>query len=313
MKWIFVLIALLFTGLVACTTEEANDGITGALHRIEYGNNVVYLFGTMHAGHPDWFPLADVVEDALRGADVVFTEIGVDNAAIQSAFNNTLFLPGNMTWRQYLPEDKYNHLVETLETWGVLRPSRVMNPTIIIRELELSMSFELSELDGDFANSVDMYVANVALELGIPVYALENLERSSDIANNLPFEVMLAMIAGFLPKEQFIEALADVDTHTLDDFGFYYANNDFDSINNLYALELDSEDLYAVYVRDEIANRRSIYMAQDMSRLLKETEAPTTFFVAVGLSHVIRSRIGDEHTDIIQQLELKDFIIIPLY
>ena len=35
-----------------------------------------------------------------------------------------------------------------------------------------------------------------------------------------------------------------------------------------------------------------------IARLLRETEEPTTFFIAVGLSHVIRSKIGEGFTDI---------------
>jgi len=76
---------------------------------------------------------------------------------------------------------------------------------------------------------------------------------------------------------------------------------------------LDDQCLYVSFMRDVIGNWRSTNFAEEITRLLQETEEPTTFFIAIGLSHVIRSRIGTGFTDVVEQLELVGFTVTPLY
>jgi len=125
---VLLLVFTLIIGLAACTSETVDNGITGALHRVEYGDNVAYLFGTTHASRPHWFPLADIVEDALRRADIVVLEIeevGLSADVMQQALVGVMYLRDGLTWVEYLPEDVYIHLVETMETWtGCLRKSK---------------------------------------------------------------------------------------------------------------------------------------------------------------------------------------------
>jgi hypothetical protein len=60
-------------------------------------------------------------------------------------------------------------------------------------------------------------------------------------------------------------------------------------------------------------NYRSTYYANVIAGLLQDTEEPTTFFVVVGKSHVVRSLAGDEFTDIVQQLGLLGIEAVPLF
>jgi len=97
-------------GLNDNISETVDISITGAIHRVEYGDNVAYLFGTMHASHEDWFPLAEVVEDALRRSDIValeIAEVGMNARTLQQAIKSVSLLPNGLTWRDYLPEDAY--------------------------------------------------------------------------------------------------------------------------------------------------------------------------------------------------------------
>ena len=66
-------------------------------------------------------------------------------------------------------------------------------------------------------------------------------------------------------------------------------------------------------MREVIGNWRSTYFANEIARLLRETGEPTTFFVAVGLSHINRSGAGEGFTDIVEQLELAGFTAVPLW
>ena len=117
----------------------------------------------------------------------------------------------------------------------------------------------------------------------------------------------------FLQQDEMIKIFTTPPT--VDEFADYYRNNDFESINYVHSIEqgIDNDCLYITYLREVILNGRSIIYANEIMRLLRETEEPTTFFVAVGLSHIIRSGAGEEFTDIVQQLRLAGFTVTPIW
>ena len=320
---ILLLLLALMVGLAACDNDDdvvIGGIITGALHRVEYGGNVVYLFGTYHSSRTEWFPLSEVVEDALRNSDVLLLEIeelGLGSSghmAIQQAFRSMQYLPTGLTWSEYLPEDAYNHLVEVLDTWDVRYENvRSVHPLLLVIDLENWLEFSLADLNDTFFDIVDVYIAGRARELDLPIIGLESLEQEIDMFYNPPFEVMLARIMKFKPLEESTEAFSNWPT--LNDYATYYENNDFDSLLSIIAHEAGSrnECLYITYYRDIVFNLRSENFANEIIRLLQETKEPTTFFVAVGLSHIIRSGAGEEFTDIVQQLRLAGFTVTPIW
>lgn len=317
MKRVFALLVILvfIAGLVACASEPEDRGIHGAIHRVEYGGNVAYLFGTLHGGHDHWFPLDDVVEDALRRSDLVAIEVDMDE--LEEGMDTTvMFLPDGYTWVDILPADVYYHLVEMIEKWEFSYANlNNMNPSVLVFLLEFEMAVSLSELGVDIEDSVDAYIEAVARELGLPVIGLESIEQQMDILFNPPFEVMLAQIINFLPPEELMELITYGEAASLDQLAYYYENNDLDALIREFSLEIDAgtECPYAIYMRDIIMNWRSTYYANEIARLLRETQEPTTFFVAVGLSHIIRSEAGEEFTDIVEQLRLQGFTVVPIW
>ncbi|ACB83870.1 TraB/GumN family protein [Natranaerobius thermophilus] len=63
--------------LTACGPEEAavDEESKGIFYEVEGGTNQVYLFGSVHVGHEDMYPLSPKVEDAFQEADVLGLEI----------------------------------------------------------------------------------------------------------------------------------------------------------------------------------------------------------------------------------------------
>ena len=295
------------------------SNITGAIHRVEYGDNVAYLFGTIHVSLEHWFPLADVVEDALRRADVVaveVAEIALGSDGMAEALMEFIFLPDGQTWADFLPEDAYTHLVALLPEWGLgYADMNTMNPAFFVYSLSLGIMMGLADPAISFEFSVDTYIADVAQELGLPVIGLESMWQQSDIVFNPPTEVLVAMIMDMSTPMEMVEYLIESDELMLDDLVYLYENNQFlainDSISRTMGIEFD--DPFIVYTREIVSNWRSTYYANEIARLLRETNEPTTFFVAVGLSHINRSGAGEGFTDIVEQLELDGFMVVPLW
>lgn len=337
----FLLILTLIAGLAACANEpevvepdipeeleiETPDAeavpifgsnINGALHRIEYGDNVVYLFGTLHGGRAQWYPLADVVEDALRRADVLAMEVDLtDTETLEDAVMDAMFLPDGQTWADFLPQEAYEHLIEVASLYGLsYEESNTIHPTVLVTLItlelaqELAVNFEMTTEIGSVG--VDGYLAGIALELGLPIIGLESIEQQVDIAYNPPLDVVIAQVMHLLPPDEMIEAI--LENMTMDQMADCYEANNFNALNRGFAQELDPQSDRAdlIYMREMVSNWRSTYYATEIARLLQETEEPTTFFVAVGLSHVIRSGAGDGFTDIVEQLALLNIRAVPV-
>ena len=63
------------------------------------------------------------------------------------------------------------------------------------------------------------------------------------------------------------------------------------------------------YDREIVFNYRSTLFAEEIIRLLQETEEPTTFFITVGIGHMI----GDDYGNVFNVLENHGFDIVRLY
>jgi len=338
---LLLVVALLFT-FTACGTEEAPPepspavtetpepeveeepeeeeeapvtgmDIHGAIHRIAYGDNVVYLFGSMHAVRDNWFPLADVVEDAMQRADVFATEFDMeDTQGSVAAIEEVAQLPDGQNWSDFLPQEAYDHLIETMLAWEVpVEEVYYVNPHFLVFQLTMQMAQALSDVEMASDVSVDTYVLNVALERDVPVFGLEPVEQQSQILFNPPFEVKVAHIMSFLPPDETVALLLDDDIASLDDLADAYETNDLATLAVLFALELSEDvvgdDAWGIYMRETVMNWRSTYYANVLADFLRETEEPTTLFAVVGISHIMRSMGGAEFTDIIEQLELLGF------
>jgi len=343
---IILLATFLLAALAACTNRNINDNDTpqppttpqqitappyqptppaasisnihGALHRVVYGDNVAYIFGTMHGGRPYCFPLAEVVEDALRRADVIaveIEEIGDSAAAMEAAILEASFLPAGLTWVDILPERYYNHLIAMMNDWGInYANAMVMNPAVVIYQIIRSIPLMFAEaVDIDFYASVDSYIASVANERGIPLIGLESIQQQVNILFNPPEDVLWAMIMHLQPFQAMTEDYLQSDELSLDAMAFLYRHNDFDPILQNLASTVYEDCLYLIYMNEIVMNWRSTYYANEIMRLLRDTEEPTTFFVAVGLSHVIRSQAHHSLTDIIQQLQFAGLTPEPLF
>ncbi|MCL2843585.1 MAG: TraB/GumN family protein [Oscillospiraceae bacterium] len=304
----------------------ANPNIHGALHRIEYGDNVVYLFGSLHGGRDRWYPLADVVEDAMDRADIFVTEIGhVDAAAQAEALQTVIALPDGQTWAEFFPADVYEHLVEMAEIWGLpYEEVNTENPAFFILSIEMEIlqllaeDMELGNTAGDI--SVDGYVMDRALERARPIISLETVEQQMQILYRPPAEVVAARALSWMSLEEMMEVAQDSDEPGLDELADMYEANDLVGLADMFgaSISLEAEaaaegDLWIAYMREYVMNWRSTYYANEIARLLQETEEATTFFVVVGISHIIRSLFGEEFTDIVEQLELLDFEAVPMW
>ena len=304
--------------------RPTGTGIHGAIHRVEYGDNVVYLFGTMHAWRDDWSPLADVALDALMRSDVLALEADTsDEEFMEAAIEDVMFLRDGQTWSEFLPRRAYDQFVELMQLWEFPynRETRYLNPQYIIRFLfnEISLAMMQGELQV-WTESMDNYIAEIAREQGMQIIGLECATQQMEIFYHPPLEVVIDYIMTFPTPREVLWFMAherdrSAEDSGLDELARLYETNNVSGMINTFgrSFNLGTESVSDAHFREMLGNWRSTYYANRIAELLQETEEPTTFFVAVGISHVIRSGAGAGFTDIVYQLRLLGFEVEPLF
>ncbi|MDR0271982.1 MAG: TraB/GumN family protein [Clostridiales bacterium] len=284
--------------------------IHGMITRVSHGENVAYIIGSMHTGQPDWFPLHPVVEDAMARADVFAFE--VDMNEVENLSDETLeriieiqTLPDGLTLQDILPRDIYENFVENFKTYSVLGITydivADLKPITIILLMDTIME---PFLDTESELSVDGYVADFAREHDKPIVGLNEVLRELEIIYDMPLETQALMLADFPNFRTMLNSYTDSWLPEA-----YATQNIAEIAEVLIAADAMAEDdpvseMYnnnLMYVRDNI-------FAEEIARLLVETEEPTTFFVTIGLAHII-----DGYGIVIDLLDEMGFEIISLW
>ena len=328
--------------------------IHGKLTRIEYGNNVAYIIGSMHAGRPNWFPLADITEEAMARADVFAFEfdmsalqnieqlLEMDNEdllrliynalgyweelyeffadAVEFTFDeffdelHELFLlsPDEMlewlilqdTLAEVLPHDILSNFLEHLPSYGIeFAAISHMSPLEFTLWFGMEITPHITDVQDEY--SVDDYVYNFAVRMGRQVVGLNHILIEYLLFTEIPAEIEPYMLADFVSFEELVEF------HREYNLADAYEAQDLDFIREIILRELGSADdnpyaqhfqLINLYVRCHI-------FANGIASLLRDTPEPTTFFITIGMAHIL----GDGAGKVLCLLEDMGFELTPLW
>ena len=81
--------------------------------------NRAWLFGTLHAGRPDWYPLPRAVEDAFASSDVLAVEADITNAAEMRRSGDAMVYTPPDALRLHVPVDDYARFLTLLPRYGI--------------------------------------------------------------------------------------------------------------------------------------------------------------------------------------------------
>lgn len=272
---------------------EGEDGegdestVTPMLYKVtDSDGDVIWLFGSIHFGREDFYPLPDYVMDAFEGSDslavefdmIAFTE---DIEAQTEAITPMIYTDGTTT-KDHLPEDIYNAAVELLTEVGAYDPMlEYYSPAMWQSAIE---SLILSGLDAEASLGVDMYVLTLAKENDMKISDIESAKEQ------------YAMLAGFSDETQAMLLEAAIEAYKA---GPEEANEEFSKLTDAWA-EGDTEVFINAQkteteglTEEEIAllaeydsaimAERNIGMADFAEDAL---EAGEEVFICVGAAHV---------------------------
>lgn len=163
--------------VLLCLSFQAKAEVSQpAFWEVRKGDSVLYLMGSMHFGHPDFYPMPKTIEDAFAKADRLVVEVNLLNLSPQAA--QIVFKHGGLqqgqTLKDVISPSTYrllqNHVQKTNVPINAFHRFQPWYVTLLLVETEIRKT-ELQQQLG-----VDLYFLKKASGTEKPIDELETLE-----------------------------------------------------------------------------------------------------------------------------------------
>jgi uncharacterized protein YbaP (TraB family) len=276
-KWMQrpIIVVFLSLFLIACQALAAERG---ALFKVTSAQHTLYLYGTIHAGKPDYYPLEPRIGKAIAAAPTLVLEVdtGRDPGAVAAAFREHGLFPAGSPDYASLPAERRRRLEAGLRREGI-DPAGVaqLKPWVLATMLTLG---DMAKLGVDPALGVDVHLASLARGKS-RIAELESVQYQAALMNRLPLEAQWRLLEETLDNmasgRQLREARELFDAYERAD------RKAFEAI----ARRVEADDsVSGKFMREVVLVERNGPMADKLAALLaRENNA----VAAVGLMHLL--------------------------
>ncbi len=183
----------------AATTDKKSF-----LWEVKSAKNTVYLFGTIHVGKRDFYPLPDAVEKALTDAKKIVVEADISKTDGLDNISKLIMYEAPDTLERKIPSALFARLKTQLTKFKIpVEGAKSMKPFMVGALLSVN---EFTRLGYDMNFGVDAYLIAVANKQMKPVLELESQLSQIELLTNMPP----------LLQETFLEnALTTLETGTI--------------------------------------------------------------------------------------------------
>lgn len=191
--------AVLLILLISCAFFSgcaSNSAYTPSIYRVQAENGaVIYLFGSIHIGDENTYPLPQEVLDAYNSSEYLAVECDIvayesDTSAITQMATEMMCEPGTYIY-DYVGEENYNAAVQLLEEYGLYNKYYDYFMPVFWISLLGEIPLELAQLDSE--KGIDRYFLNAAKEEGKPILEIESVREQMDMQLNysMPLQILL--------------------------------------------------------------------------------------------------------------------------
>jgi len=277
-------IIVVFLGLFLSTFLLAAQALAaerGALFKVSDKEHVLYLYGTVHAGKPDYYPLEPRIGGALAAAPTLALEIDAtrDPQALAAVFmQHGMFAAGSPGYAALAPERRAR-IDTALKAQGI-DPAAVAQVKPWMLTTLLAM-VDLGKLGFNPTLGVDAHLAG-QVRGRIPIVELETAQYQAALFDRLPLEMQWKLL------EETLEHMASGqqlrETRELFDA---YERADQAALDRIaQRIETDT-DLIAKFTREVLLDERNGPMADKLAAMVKRENNAVA---AVGLLHLLGKR-----------------------
>ncbi len=309
----FILVFLLALSLFACSSANNTDtekntekeavstnkpdepssppekDSSPALYKVtDSEGHTAWLFGSIHVGRDDFYPLPDYVMNAYNTSDSLAVEFDVikfeneaDTSSIIEILAKMIYSDGT-TIKDHVSEEVYNKCVEIFEENDMYNALLDYYKPCFWSQTIDSLSYEKMELD--LENGIDKYFLKAAKKDGKEILEVESAAIQYNMYANFSPELQLYLL------ESSIESYTDTEAsiEELDQMQDIWVEGDPDTFAEYLSIqpEFESEEekeLYDEYTKALITDR-NVTMTDFAESALKSGKQ---VFICVGAGHVM--------------------------
>jgi uncharacterized protein YbaP (TraB family) len=258
------------------TAQTTRHG--GALFTVERGGHTTYLFGTIHVGNADFFPLAPQVMAALRQSSRIAIEIDAsDTQAVGQLIQQYALYPNDSASAQDMPAALQQQVNALLEKYR-------MSPTEVARMKPWLLATVLTTLE--YAGNgfhkeqgVDNYLSDYARAGHKPLVGLESVEYQLSLLGNLPIADQIRFL------QDTVDDLQDpARARKALELVALWRSGDLIGMEKLLK-EMTSDDTFTgKFVQRALLDGRNPALADAVEKLLKSGK---TTFAGIGMLHLV--------------------------
>lgn len=255
----------------AVLPEIEHDGPSrGIFHEVHFEDRTLYLFGSIHVGLEEFYPLRSEVETAFEESEQLALEVDItDPETITAVESLTMeaFGGSDADLSEQMDDELYEELTDILQGMGM--PEMMINSAepwvlnlMLTNYLMLSTDFEEEY-------GVESHFLTQAEERNLPLIELESVEDQMSALQETPYEEQLAGLENVLQD-------MDAQEEQLLHLSRVWQAGDKEILRFYRSLDDEAEAL-ALDERDE-------QMAARIAEMMQEDSYTTTFAV-VGALH----------------------------
>ncbi|HEY8025839.1 MAG TPA: TraB/GumN family protein [Burkholderiaceae bacterium] len=250
----------------------------GTLYQVRHQGHTSYLFGTIHVGKAEFFPLEPLATQGLADANVVAIEVDMrDTAALQNAMLKYGMYANSDTVEKHLSAASLQRLKAALGNLGLPYDGISHFKAWMIANLITIASVEKQGYHT--TQSSESFLLDTAKAQGKGVAGLESAAFQLSLFDKLTEKQQ----EGYL-----IESLNDLESgdtaKKTQDLLDAWSRADETAFDGLLQEAKDDKTVSGQFVYREILTKRNPMMASKIATLMKENKSS---FVGVGLLHLI--------------------------
>lgn len=281
--------------LVLAVYDQNDAGSRGMLWKATNGDNTLYLLGTIHVDRSNVYPFHKSLRDAISTSQEVIFEVNFNDAEGLAEYVAMQTYSDGTTLKDHISPELYADVVALCGQLGMTEEqTAAYKPWVLM----LTLNNLLMQDDTTSTNvmAVDMYINAAAANAGKAIGAVETASFQGAIFDNLSPEYQEEGLAAYVAMYQSVasgeepsggdtasDAVAN-QTAVMDAMMDAWKNRDLEAFASAYdkAAIVNSDD----ELNAKLFTERDPHMIEAAAAYL-ETEGANTFFMAVGLGHMI--------------------------
>jgi len=293
-KRLILSLILLLTTLLSPQFAPAEDGSSlaapqsaatanpprGTLYQVRYHGQTSYLFGTIHVGRAEFFPLEPRATQGLANADVLAIEVDMrDATALQNALFKYSVYPNSDTVDKHVSPTALKRMKGALENIGLPYDGIAHFKAWMIANLITIASVEKQGYHT--GQSSESFLLDTAKTQGKTVVGLESAAFQLSLFDKLTEKQQ---------ESYLLESLDDLESgdtaKKTQDLLDAWSKADEQAFDGLLKEARDDKTVNGKFVYRELLAKRNPAMADRIAALVKENKS---VFVGIGLLHLIGS------------------------